>query len=193
MRLIPNAKRTKNQLLQEFAGKKILDVGCGGNKTPGTVGMDRRISDKLPKEKQADIEHDLTEFPWPLEDNSYDLIICQHVIEHMPDVPKVMEEFNRIVKPGGKIFLETPHFSWFEAFRHFEHYHQFTLQSFDYFKQGNAYYNTDFQILNRQLYFDDLTFALGIGFLANWFQRTYEKRFAFIFPATSFSITLQVP
>lgn len=174
MRLYPNAKRSKSRLLKKFEGKKILDVGCGNNKTPGAVGIDRRVS-------QCDIDHDLTQFPWPIEDNSYDLVICQHVIEHLPDTVKTMEEFNRIVRPGGEIFLEAPHFSWFEAYRHYEHYHKFTLGSFDYFCQGNLYYKTNFEILEKRIFFDDLINTLGIGFLANKFPQIYEKRFAFIF------------
>ena len=48
MRLFPNAKRTKAKLLKEFEGKRILDVGCGQNKTPGTIGIDRRIPQVFP-------------------------------------------------------------------------------------------------------------------------------------------------
>lgn len=192
MRLFPNARRTKENLLEEFKGKKILDVGCGRNKAPGAIGIDRRTRDDMPGEVQLDINHDLTKFPWPIEDSTFDLVICQHVIEHLPDTVKTFEEFNRITKPGGKVFVETPHFSWFEAFRHYEHCHLFTLGSFDYFLKGNAHYKTSFLPLEKRIYFDDLLNTLGIGFLANRFSRTYEKRFAFMFPATSFAVTLKV-
>ena len=60
------------------------------------------------------------------------------------------------------------------------------------FFKGNAHYSTDFVPVEKRIYFDDLLNALGIGFLANYFSRVYEKRFAFIFPATSFTVTLQV-
>lgn len=192
MRLFPNAKKTKARLLEEFRGKKILDVGCGFRKTMGAVGIDRRVTSKFAKEQQLDIDHDLTKFPWPIPDNSYDLIVCQHVIEHLPDTVKTLEEMNRIIKPGGKVFLETPHYTWFEAYRHFEHCHMFSFQSFDYFLQGNKFYQTDFVYADKKIYFDDFTCAIGIGFLANLFPRFYEKRLAFLFPATSFQVTFQV-
>lgn len=192
MRLFPNAKRTKSNLLREFAGQKVLDVGCGQSKTPGTIGIDRRTTDKVAPEQQRDIQHDLTQFPWPIEDNSVDLIICQHVIEHLPDTVKTMEEFYRITRPGGKVFLETPHYTWFEAFRHYEHCHMFSAQSFDYFLEGNKHYATNFRNADRTIYFDDLTNFLGIAWLANRFTRLYEKRFAFLFPATSFQVTFEV-
>jgi ubiquinone/menaquinone biosynthesis C-methylase UbiE len=192
MRLFPNAKQVKNKLLKEFSGQKILDVGCGQNKTPGTIGIDRRVSDKVDLNRQRDISHNLCEFPWPVADNSIDLVICQHVIEHLPDTVKTLEEFNRIVRPGGKVFIETPHYTWFEAYRHYEHCHMFSFQSFDYFLKGNKHYKTAFTYADKAIFFDDLTYALGVGFLANWFPRTYEKRFAFMFPATSFHVTFSV-
>lgn len=191
MRLFPNAKRAKQRLLDEFSGQNILDVGCGQNKTPGTVGIDRRHTDAIDPSRQCDIDHDLTQFPWPIEDKSYDLVICQHCIEHLPDTVKTMEEFNRILKPGGKVFLETPHYTWFEAYRHYEHIHMFSVQSFDYFLRGNHHYKTDFGMADKRLFFDDLLNCLGIGWLANRFPRLYEKRLGFIFPATSFYVTLQ--
>jgi SAM-dependent methyltransferase len=192
MRLFPNAKRVKAKLLEEFKGKRILDVGCGNRKTPGAVGIDRRIRKDSSLDQQRDIDHDLSQFPWPIADNSFDLIICQHVIEHLPATVRTMEEFNRIVVPGGKIFIETPHYTWFEAYRHYEHIHKFSFGAFDYFLKGNPHYRTDFVIADRSIFFDDVTYVLGVGFLANLFPRLYEKRFAFIFPATSFQITFRV-
>jgi hypothetical protein len=120
------------------------------------------------------------------------LIIFQNVIEQLPDTGKTFEELNRITKSKGKIFIETPHFTWFETYRQFNHCHRFSFCSFDYYLKGNPFYKTDFQIMDKYLFFDDLMFFLGIGFLANFFPRHYEKRLAFIFPATSFQVTLCV-
>jgi SAM-dependent methyltransferase len=192
MRLFPHAGRVKARLLAEFAGKRILDAGCGPQKTPGAVGLDRRLRPGAPKERQMDVACELEKFPWPLKDNSFDLVILSHVLEHLGDVVGVLEEINRVARPGGRVYIEVPHFTWVEAFRHFEHKHFFTLGSFDYFVKGNPYYRTDFKILKRYLFFDDFTNAIGIGFLANRFTRFYEKRLAFIFPGTSFYVLLEV-
>jgi SAM-dependent methyltransferase len=49
---------------------------------------------------------DITHFDW--EDNYFDLIICNHVLEHIPDDKKAMRELYRVLKPGGKAILQIP-------------------------------------------------------------------------------------
>ena len=188
MRLFPHPSKVKHKLLEEFKGKKILDLGS----RHGSHDLHLRDKDTSPFTGSHCINHDLTKFPWPIQDNSYDLVICQHVIEHLPDTVKSLEELNRITAPGGKVLVETPHYTWFEAYRHYGHKHHFSFGSFDYFLKGNPYYKTDFHIADKYIFFDDLTFLLGIGFLANLVPRLYEKRLAFIFPATSFHVTFRV-
>lgn len=158
----------KNKLLKEFSGKQILDISYN---------------------RPLDIAHDLTKFPWPISENAYDLVICQHLLEHLPDTPQTLEELNRITKPGGKIFIETTHFTRVESHHHKQ---RFSFGFFDYFIKGNPFYKTDFHITDKYINFDDLMFFLGIGFLANRFPSQYEKRLAFIIPASSFQITLSV-
>lgn len=64
-------------LLKEKSGIR-LDIGCGGNKQEGFVGMDYR---KLPG---VDIVWNILKFPWPLPDESVLTAISSHVIEHIP-------------------------------------------------------------------------------------------------------------
>jgi SAM-dependent methyltransferase len=49
---------------------------------------------------------DITEIEW--EDNYFDFIICNHVLEHIPDDKKAMKELYRVLKPGGKAILQVP-------------------------------------------------------------------------------------
>ncbi|MDR0541138.1 MAG: methyltransferase domain-containing protein [Dysgonamonadaceae bacterium] len=42
------------------------------------------------------------------EDNFFDLIICNHVLEHIPNDRQAMRELYRILKPGGKAILQVP-------------------------------------------------------------------------------------
>jgi predicted SAM-dependent methyltransferase len=41
-------------------------------------------------------------------DNSFDVIICNHVLEHIPDDKTAMKELFRVLKPGGVAFLQVP-------------------------------------------------------------------------------------
>jgi SAM-dependent methyltransferase len=45
----------------------------------------------------------------PFEDNSYDFIICNHVLEHIPDDTKAMQELYRVLAPGGTAILQVPY------------------------------------------------------------------------------------
>lgn len=42
------------------------------------------------------------------DENRFDLIICSHVLEHVPDDRKALAEMNRILKPGGRCLLLVP-------------------------------------------------------------------------------------
>jgi len=42
------------------------------------------------------------------ENNSFDVIYCSHVLEHVPDDLKAMQEFHRVLKPGGWAMLQVP-------------------------------------------------------------------------------------
>ncbi len=44
-----------------------------------------------------------------IDDNSFDWIICNHVLEHIPNDVKAMSELFRVLKPGGKALLQVPY------------------------------------------------------------------------------------
>ena len=54
----------------------------------------------------ADIKADICDLPF--EDNSYDVILCNHVLEHIPDDTKAMQELYRVMKPGGYGIFQIP-------------------------------------------------------------------------------------
>lgn len=54
----------------------------------------------------ADVKADITNLPF--EDNSFDTILCNHVLEHIPDDTKAMQELYRILKPSGMAILQIP-------------------------------------------------------------------------------------
>ena len=118
--------------------QRILDVGCGINKKPGAIGIDRNPASR------ADVIADLDHFPWPFRDSSFDALYASHVIEHVADVIKSMEEFNRLVRAGGEIVIITPHYTDFSSFcdpTHRWHLNSFSLRYFGENHGGFGYYS----------------------------------------------------
>ena len=54
----------------------------------------------------ADVKADICNLPF--EDNTYDIIFCNHVLEHIPDDTKAMQELYRVLKPGGMGIFQIP-------------------------------------------------------------------------------------
>ena len=54
----------------------------------------------------ADVKADICNLPF--NDNQYDIILCNHVLEHIPDDTKAMQELYRVLKPGGMAILQIP-------------------------------------------------------------------------------------
>lgn len=54
----------------------------------------------------ADMHFDLHAIP--LEDNRFDVIFCNHVMEHVDDAIQCMSELQRVMKPGGWGILQVP-------------------------------------------------------------------------------------
>ena len=54
----------------------------------------------------ADVKADICDLPF--ESNTYDVILCNHVLEHIPDDTKAMQELYRVLKPGGMAILQIP-------------------------------------------------------------------------------------
>lgn len=78
-----------------------LNLGCGNKILEGWTNVDLN-----PK---ADVVHDIRSLPM-FEDNSADVILASHVIEHFFywEVPAILAEWFRILKPGGLMYIECP-------------------------------------------------------------------------------------
>jgi len=116
---------------------RILDVGCGRNKHPASIGIDRNPGSR------ADVLCDLDRFPYPFRDSSFDALRAVHVIEHVADVIGSMEEFHRLVRPGGRIHLVTPHYTDFSSFcdpTHRWHLNSFSFRCFGEDHGGFGFY-----------------------------------------------------
>ncbi|WP_298536132.1 class I SAM-dependent methyltransferase [uncultured Algibacter sp.] len=54
----------------------------------------------------ADVKADICNLPF--EDNEFDVILCNHVLEHIPDDSKAMQELYRVLKTGGMGIFQIP-------------------------------------------------------------------------------------
>jgi SAM-dependent methyltransferase len=54
----------------------------------------------------ADVKADICDLPF--DDNSFDVILCNHVLEHIPDDTRAMQELLRVMKPGGWGIFQIP-------------------------------------------------------------------------------------
>ena len=54
----------------------------------------------------ADVKADICHLPF--EDNSFDIILCNHVLEHIPDDARAMSELYRVLRPGGWGIFQIP-------------------------------------------------------------------------------------
>ncbi|MEZ8003266.1 MAG: class I SAM-dependent methyltransferase [Patiriisocius sp.] len=55
----------------------------------------------------ADVKADICDLPF--KDNSFDFIICNHVLEHIPDDTKAMQELYRVLAPSGTAVVQVPY------------------------------------------------------------------------------------
>lgn len=161
---------------------RILSVGSGRRAAePGVIRLD--YSPKV----SPDVVWDLNTHPYPFDDDSFGMIECFDVIEHLLDIPKTMQEFHRILVPNGVLKITTPHFSCSNSYTDPTHWHHLGYYSFDYFSDShdlNYYSNTRYDIQKRWIQFQGGRFNRSVvSRLANRYPDAYEKRWTWMFPA----------
>jgi SAM-dependent methyltransferase len=70
------------------------------------IGVINYQSTDLSGDFIAENHFDITNLP--IADNTYDLIICYHILEHIPNDKLAMKELFRVMKPGAKALVQTP-------------------------------------------------------------------------------------
>ncbi len=108
-----------------------LDVGCGPHKQPGPgwIGIDCRPL------AGVDIVHDLFMFPWPLEDNSVNLLIMSHYLEHVPPTVfmQTMAEVHRLCRHKSQVLIAGPYGLGYRYLQDPTHCRPIVEQTFSYF------------------------------------------------------------
>jgi SAM-dependent methyltransferase len=131
----------RNQWLAETlsvlpAGLRILDAGAGELRNKPLCAHLNYVSQDVCQYEgsgdakgfqtgswdtsKIDLVCDIVNIPEP--NASFDVILCSEVFEHLPDALKALDEFTRLLKPGGKLIITAP----FASFVHFAPYHYAT-------------------------------------------------------------------
>ena len=142
--------------------KKILDIGCGRNKLPGSIGLDHIA---LP---EVDVVCDLNE-RLPFNDGEFEVIYSNQVLEHVPNMISLIEEVHRILVPGGLMVAHVPYFRSSWAAIDPTHVRNFTLGSLDYFVKGMPAYE-DYR-------FSDVSYSKMDRFLDSNYPNTFLRWF----------------
>lgn len=108
-------KDLEGDLVRSFVNgdKNILELGCGATKTvERSLGMDRvpkggHIPHLHGAVSVADIVGDVQE-DIPLEENSQDIIIARHILEHCIDTLDTVKKWKKVIRPGGKLIVAVP-------------------------------------------------------------------------------------
>lgn len=154
---------------------KILDVGCGTNKIEGAIGLDGN------PRTNADIIHDLGVVPYPFEDDEFDLVVSNHVAEHVPDLMAFIVELHRITKDGGRIKLLTPHYTnpdWPNDPTHRNHINSYTFNTFLEGREIFDFYtDVSLKLVNCNVSVLKLWKFLGVELLINLDTRWPSMRF----------------
>ena len=175
-------------LVEGAPAKTILNLGCGPKYLDNAVNLDRPTF-----QMRADVRHDLNVFPWPLDDNTFEEVVANDVVEHLQDVIRTMEEIHRVCRPGAVVRITVPHFSCANAYTDPTHVHYFGASSFDYITREHAAYSEKrFRMRKRQIVFEPTLLNKLVWRMAERNPAEYERRWAWIFPAWFLSFELEV-
>jgi SAM-dependent methyltransferase len=98
--------------------KQSTDLFDGSPKTMLHVAPERFLTDRLDRIENLDyvsadissplarVKMDITDIRYP--DDSFSVIYCSHVLEHVPDDRAALRELYRVLKPGGWAVLQVP-------------------------------------------------------------------------------------
>ena len=91
---------------QDVTGRRVLDVGCGDRPYDALLhDADELVGFDVPGNPHADLHGSIDAVP--VENASFDVVLCLQVLEHVPDPGAAVRELRRVVKPGGRVLLST--------------------------------------------------------------------------------------
>lgn len=150
---------------RKYLEGRLIDVGCGTKQYEGALG--ERVTEHMGLDHEES-PHGLrkvdligTAYDIPVEDDSFDSLLCTEVLEHLEEPSRAIAECRRVLKPGGCALFTSP-FIWHlheeprDFFRYSEHglRHLFTANGFEVVEITplNGFWATFGQLLTYKLY-----------------------------------------
>ena len=88
------------------SGLRVLDVGCGSKPyLPYFATAAEYVGLDVAGNPDADLHGSVEELP--LDDASFDVVLCLQVLEHVEDPAQAVRELHRVTKPGGRVLAST--------------------------------------------------------------------------------------
>ncbi len=110
-----------------------LNFGCGKDIKKDYQNVD------IEKFKGVDKAFDFNTFPYPYKNNTFDYIFSSNVLEHLDDIPKVMQQLHRISKKNSTIKIIVPYYNCYGAYNDVTHKHYFSHLAFEpFYKNENS-------------------------------------------------------
>ncbi|WP_433921976.1 class I SAM-dependent methyltransferase [Paenibacillus taichungensis] len=131
-----------------------IDLGCGHTKAEGYLGIDRYHFPGV------DIVADLNK-GIPLEDNSVDIMLCSHSLEHFDNIYLIMEEIYRVCKHQSLIYVLAPYYMETVNLANFYHKQVFNESTFRFFTSDSA------SSVDKRDYYNPHAFNWGLGLSDN--------------------------
>lgn len=115
-------QQVTRDLLGDLHVTSLLEIGCGTGKNTVFLahiarqviavdfsqGMIEKAKEKVKADNVRFSMTDITQ-PWKFEDQSFDLIVCNLVLEHIQDLSFVFAEAARTLRPNGRFFVNELH------------------------------------------------------------------------------------
>ncbi len=174
-----------------------LNLGCGNDIKKGWINLD------ISGASDVDVVHDLNKIPLPFENEKFDIVLCNDVLEHV-DYHPLINDIHRILKSGGLLIIRVPHFTSKSNYGDPTHINQFSTKSFYYFTNQKKYgYKRDVKLFSKiktKIMFEQFDiFLLRIinKTIEKWVNKSprrqnfYERSFLRVFPALSIGVLLK--
>lgn len=187
----------KKNILERLDGssKVEIEIGCGDNKkNEDFIGID--IIDHECVDIVGDALAVIKSFP----KDSVSCLYTSHFLEHVSDLGEYIDEFSRVISPGGRLEIIVPHFSnpyYFSDSTHKLFFGLYTLSAFAhdnihsrkvpvYGNKINFYLKSvDLVFKSAKPFYFRYFFKFALGSIFNsckYMKELYEENFSFLFP-----------